>query len=107
MASFTDEAISLTSSLTTVIRLTIIPSEVARLASQWAFVFNVLPINSSLPTQIISIRWFIFYAPFSSVKNGLFTFNLAVNHPKIKAHLLRRTTFFYIPVIFFDKGCVS
>jgi hypothetical protein len=38
-----------------VTRLTVIPWVVACLAIHWAFVFNVLPMSSSLPTQIISM----------------------------------------------------
>ena len=48
-------AISFMLSATTVMRLTVIPSVVACLAIHCAFVFNVLPISSSLPMQIISM----------------------------------------------------
>ncbi len=54
-ASLVAVAISFISSATTVMRLTVIPLAVACWATHWAFVFNVLPISSSLPTQIISM----------------------------------------------------
>ena len=48
-------AISSTLSAITVIRFIVIPRFVDCLDSHWAFVFGILPISRSFPTQIISI----------------------------------------------------